>query len=160
MIRPAIADDANAICALWNNVIRTTTITFTTVEKTHDEIAAMIQERPVFVAEHIGAVMGFASYGPFRSGPGYRFAAEYTIYLDEHVHGQGVGASLLSAIEASAIGAGIDTLIAGIDGGNAQAQRFHAKHGFQNVALMPSIGEKFGARHDLVLMQKKLQLVH
>ncbi len=156
MIRGAVLSDVEGILDIWNTVIRESTITFTTVQKTKAELDAWIKDRPVFVIDQDGQIMGFASYGPFRVGPGYRFVAEHSIYLSEAAQGRGLGAELLSVIEHSAVKSGIDVLIAGCDGGNAQAQRFHEKQGFTHVALLPGVGEKFGARHDLVLMQKKL----
>lgn len=158
MIRDARVDDVSAIRAIWNDVIATSTITFTTVEKTDADIEGLLALRPVFVAEDAGQVIGFASFGAFRGGPGYRFVAEYTIYLNESHHGRGFAEALLESVEKRASLDGIDTLIAGIDGGNGRAQQFHKKNGFSHVGLLPGVGEKFGARHDLVLMQKKLNV--
>jgi L-amino acid N-acyltransferase YncA len=47
-------------------------------------------------------------------------------------------------------------MVAGIDGSNTSSIRFHERLGFFEVARMPEIGEKFGHRLDLVLMQLML----
>ena len=70
-VRPAGPGDAEAICGLVNRLIRNTTVTFNSVEKTADEIRALIGAGgPCWVTEagtEAGArVVGYASTG--RSG--------------------------------------------------------------------------------------------
>ncbi len=48
---------------------------------------------------------------------------------------------------------GKHVMVAGIDGDNTGSIRFHERLGFFEVGRMPGIGEKFGRRLDLVLMQ-------
>jgi len=157
MIRPASDKDAEHIAAIWNAVIATSDATFTSEPKLSGDIDKMLRTRPVFVAETQGAVAGFASFGPFRGGPGYRFVAEHTIYLAQAAQGRGRGRQLMAALEEAAKGQQIDTLVAGIGGGNQVAIAFHAALGFREVGRMPGLGAKFGRRHDLVLMQKNLK---
>lgn len=156
MIRPASDKDAEHIAAIWNAVIATSDATFTSEPKALENINDMLKTRPVFVAEAQGAIAGFASFGPFRSGPGYRFVAEHTIYLAPAAQGRGLGRQLMAALEAAALGQQIDTLIAGIGGANQAAIAFHAALGFREVGRLSGLGAKFGRRHDLVLMQKNL----
>jgi L-amino acid N-acyltransferase YncA len=47
-------------------------------------------------------------------------------------------------------------LVAGIDATNTGSIDFHARLGFREVARMPGVGEKWGQRLDLVLMQLDL----
>ncbi|THH35795.1 N-acetyltransferase family protein [Aliishimia ponticola] len=156
MIRRATPQDAEAITAIWNPVIRDSTITFTTVQKTPEEIAQMIEARPVFVAAPAGQVAGFASFGPFRGGPGYTHVAEHTVMVAPGAHGQGIGRALIRAVMAEAKGRSIDILVAGISGDNAAAVEFHTALGFEIVGKMPGVGRKFGDVLDLVLMQKNI----
>lgn len=82
MIRPALAVDAAALCDIWNPAILTSTATFTTLPKTQQDLRDMIVERPCLVAQSAqGVVLGFATYGPFRSGPGYVGVAEHSVYV-------------------------------------------------------------------------------
>ncbi len=156
-LRAARLGDAPGIAEIWNSVIRSSAATFTTAEKGHSDIEALIGAGPVFVLEESSKIMGFAYFGAFRSGPGYRFVAEHSIYLAPVAQGRNLAAKLLRALETEAISRGIDVLIAGMWAGNEAAQRFHAKMGFVKVAHLPGVGEKFGDRHDLVLMQKSLK---
>lgn len=156
MIRDACSSDASEIAMIWNAVIEETSATFTTELKTFDEVASLIDQGPTLVVENDGAVAGFARFGPFRSGPGYRFVAEHSIYLARSEQGGGQGRTLLATLEARAREAGIDTFVAGIGGENVGARAFHEAMGYVQVGVLPSLGEKFGRRHDLVFMQKAL----
>ena len=158
MIRPARAADAAAIAEIWNAVIRESTATFTTALKTETALAALIAERgPAFlVAERAGRLLGFVTYGPFRSGPGYAPSREHTIHLAEGAQGQGVGRALMAAIEAQARREGVHVMVAGVSGENASGIAFHARLGYAEVGRMAQVARKFDRWLDLVLMQKIL----
>ena len=153
MIRAAVPGDAGALRTIWNHVIGSSTATFTTVEKTHEDLVTLIAERPVLVCED---GRGFATYGPFRSGPGYAHVAELTILLAPNATRQGLGTALLRALEDHARAQGLRVLVAAICGENTAALALHRKCGFEKTAHMPGVGRKFGRDLDLVLMQKNL----
>lgn len=161
MIRPARPDDAAAIVAFWNPLIRDTMVTFNPVEKTAAEVADSIRAKAAaghgfLVAEDAGTVVGFASYGQFRAGAGYARAMEHTIILSPAAHGRGIGRALMTGIEDHARAAGVHSMIAGVSGGNPAGRAFHAALGYAEVAVVPEVGWKFGRFWDLVLMQKLL----
>lgn len=154
MIRAAEAGDVEKIATIWNAVIRDTTATFTTTEKTTADVEAMLNSAyPVLVLDD-GS--GFATFGPFRNGPGYARTMEHSIHLAPEARGRGQGAGLLAALEAIAITREIKVLIAAIAGENEVAQRFHRRVGYAQSGRLPKVGWKFGRWHDLVLMQKFL----
>lgn len=160
-IRPATPDDCAVIAAIWNPLIRDTLVTFTTVEKTAAGLAVLLGEKaaaghPFLVAVLDGAVLGFATYGPFRAGPGYARTMEHTIILSTRARGQGLGRALMLRLEDAARAAGVHSLIAGVSGGNPDGRAFHAAMGYDTVAVVPQVGTKFGRWFDLVLMQKFL----
>ncbi|SEW24041.1 phosphinothricin acetyltransferase [Cognatiyoonia koreensis] len=155
MIRPATADDAPAVRTIWNTLIRETTVTFNSIGKTEAEVAAFLENGPVFVAD-IGGVCGYASFGPFRAGVGYQRIAEHSIVLTDDARGKGLGRGLMNAIAEQAESQGINSLIAGVSGENTAGQAFHAHLGFNQVGYIPEAGYKFGRYIDLVLMQKRL----
>lgn len=160
IIRPARPEDAGAIIAFWNPLIRDTLVTFNPVEKTEAEVADSIRAKAAaghgfFVAEDAG-ILGFASYGQFRAGAGYARAMEHTIILAPEGRGRGVGRALMAAIEDHARAQGYHSMIAGVSGGNPEGRAFHAAIGYAEVAVVPQVGWKFGRFWDLVLMQKLL----
>lgn len=164
MIRPARPDDAAAIVAFWNPLIRDTLVTFNPVTKSVDEVARSITEKAAaghgfLVAEDDaaeGVILGFASYGQFRAGAGYARSMEHTIILAPLAHGRGIGRALMAGLEAHARSGGVRAMIAGVSGGNPQGRAFHAAIGYREVAIVPQVGWKFGRYWDLVLMQKLL----
>jgi len=156
-VRAALAQDAGAICAIHNAVIRDTAITFTTAERTPDEVAALIAGgQPHWVTEGAGGVVGFATFFPFRKGPGYAHTFEHTVLIAPEGQGRGAGRGLMAALEAGVRAAGGHTLFAGVSGENAAGVAFHAALGFREVVRLREVGWKFGRWHDLVLMQKFL----
>lgn len=161
MIRSAHSGDAEAIAALWNPYILDTAVTFNAVPRSATELAALISQRQLaghafLVAEAEGALQGFASYGPFRSGSGYARTMEHSIFLAPGANGKGLGRALMAALEDHARSAGNRSLIGGISAENPQGQAFHAALGFTEIAILPEVGFKFGRWMDLVLMQKFL----
>ncbi|NOD34662.1 MULTISPECIES: GNAT family N-acetyltransferase [unclassified Ruegeria] len=157
-VRPARPADALAIAEIANQIIRETLVTFTTDTRSAESIAEDIRARgPGFlVAEIEGRVVGFATFGPFRSGPGYAHSCEHSIQLAPEARGQGVGRALMVALEKAARAKGVHVLVAGISSANPSAVAFHAALGFEQVGVMPQIGYKWGQWLDLVLMQKIL----
>ncbi|WP_071672775.1 GNAT family N-acetyltransferase [Nioella nitratireducens] len=156
MIRPARPQDAAAIAAIWNPVIRDTTVTFTTAEKSLQGLAEAIASQAFLVAETGGQVTGFATCSPFRSGPGYARTMEHSIHVCATARGSGVGRRLMDALETHARSKSVHSLIAGISGENTGAIAFHTALGFAHVGRLPQVGWKFDRWLDLVLMQKVL----
>lgn len=157
MIRPAVKDDFPQIAKIWNQIIRDTAATFTNAEK---EVAELVQAnaagRPFFVAEQDGKVVGLATYFPFRSGPGYARTKEHTIQLAPDARGKGFGRGLMEAVEDHARDAGVHTIWAGISSENPDGKAFHAALGYEEIAVLPEVGRKFGRWMDLILMRKVL----
>lgn len=158
IIRPARPEDAEAVMALVNDVIANTTITFTTelksLQTVQDDIAA--RGRAFLVVEVDGVAAGYASYFPFRGGPGYARTKEHSVALGPQVRGRGAGRALMAALEAVARREGVHSLIAAVSGENPAGRAFHAAIGFAEIAVLSEVGFKFDRWIDLVLMQKRL----
>ncbi|HWL55040.1 MAG TPA: GNAT family N-acetyltransferase [Paracoccus sp. (in: a-proteobacteria)] len=161
MIRPAMPEDFPAILAFWNPMIRETTVTFSSEEKTVPGLERMIGARRAagrefLVAEADGAVLGLATYDQFRGGNGYLHAMEHTIILAAGARGRGTGRALMAAIEDHARAGGAHTMVAAVSGENEAGIAFHRALGYELVGRMPQSGRKFGRWLDLVLLQKIL----
>jgi len=159
ILRPARAGDAEAICAIQNPIIRDTLITFTTVLRTPEAVAAEITEKGAafLVAEIDGQVAGFASFGEFRKGPGYAATREHSVNLAPDARGRGVGQALMARLEHVAAAQGVHVLIGGVSGANPAGIAFHERIGFTCTGRLPGVGFKQGQWLDLVLMQKHLR---
>ena len=159
-IREATPEDAAAICAIWNPVIRDTGITFNSIEKTEADVEALIAEKKeqgytFFVADEDG-VKGFGTYGQFRGGVGYGRTGEHSIILGPDARGRGLGRALMAAIEAHAKAQGFHSMFAGVSGENPAGVQFHAALGYREITTLQEVGFKFGRWFDLTLMQKML----
>lgn len=159
--RPVREGDFGTILEIWNPIIRDTTVTFSSEEKTPESLAAMIAERrgagrEFFVAEEDGRVLGFASYSQFRGGNGYVHAMEHTVILGPGTWGKGHGRALMAAVEGHARERGGHTMHAGVSGENTAGVAFHERVGYRKVGVIPEAGRKFGRWLDLVLLQKIL----
>lgn len=160
IIRPASHADADAICEIWNRVIRETGITFASVEKSPQDVCDMIDARkalgfPFLVLEN-NSVRGFASMDYFRGAGGYAQTAEHSIVLASDAWGQGAGRAMMTALERDAKAAGIHSLIGAVSAENMAGLKFHAALGYREVGRLYEVGRKFDRWFDLVLMQKML----
>jgi L-amino acid N-acyltransferase len=161
-IRPAEPTDLPSLAAIQNALIGSTTYEWTeapyTVEDREAWLAAHRRDGdPVLVDGD--DVVGFAAYSDFRDTrrwPGYRFTVEHSVHVAASHQGAGVGRALMAALTDHARRAGKRVMVAAIDGSNTGSISFHARLGFVQVARMPGVGEKWGRRLDLVLMQLEL----
>lgn len=162
LIRAAFPEDARAVAAIWNPIIRDTAITFWPVERSESEIAAIIRNRqaaghPFLLSlDDAGKVTGFGSYSQFRAGDGYARCMEHSINLAPEARGTGTATTMLTALEDHARSAGHRLMIGGITASNEVSIRFHARMGYAEWGRIPAAGWKFGRFHDLVLMGKDL----
>jgi phosphinothricin acetyltransferase len=161
IVRPAKPSDVDHIVAIYNDVMATTpTIWSETPDSVEERLqwleAKEVAGHPVLVAESEGRVLGFVSAGPFRPWPGYVNTIEHSIHVYRASRDRGVGSALLAALESELREAGAHVMVAGIDAENLGSIRFHARHGFVEVARMAEVGRLRGDWRDLVLMQKIL----
>lgn len=161
-IRDATEADVPAIAHILNAAIETSTADWEVLPQSLVERRVWLAARqraghPVIVAD-AGAdgVVGWASYGPFRSRTGFALTVEHSVYVAEQARGGGVGGALLDELIARATTAGMHVIVGGLDADNTDSLRFHARHGFITVGRMPEVGHKFGRWLDLVLVQRVL----
>lgn len=160
-IEAAGESDLAAIAAIYNEVLATSTAIFshlpTTLAERREWWAARRQQGyPVLVARDASGVAGFASFGDFRAGPGYRFTVEHTVHVRADARGHGAGTALLTALLARAAALGKHVMIGGVDASNAASIRFHERLGFVQTALLQEVGHKFDRWLDLVFMQRRI----
>jgi L-amino acid N-acyltransferase YncA len=158
IVRAARAVDAAAICDILNPIIRHSTVTFTTEERSAESVAEDIRIRgeAFLVAADGDAVIGFATYGSFRGGPGYARTAEHSVHVASTARGRGAGRALMAQLEQVAAARGIHVMVAGVSGSNPGAVAFHRALGYEISGRMPEVGYKNGQYLELVLLQKRL----
>jgi len=157
-IRPAVDDDLADILLIYNQAIEKTTAVFEyrahTIDMRREWFRAKAAgSRAVLVAVESGTILGFASYGPFRAWPAYKYSEELSVYVEEQARGRGIGTALVEALVAHARARDLHVLIAGITADNVASLRLHEKLGFVEVAHIREVGYKFGRWLDLKLLQ-------
>jgi phosphinothricin acetyltransferase len=159
-IRPASSRDLTAITGIYNEAVRTSTATFDTEPKTSAEQEAWLaghgSVHPVLVAEEGGAVVAWASLGPWSDRCAYSDAVEDSVYVDEACRGRGIGRRLLEAILQEAVRAKHHTLLARVCAESVPSLRLHEALGFRQAGLLKEVGFKFGRRLDVVILQRML----
>jgi phosphinothricin acetyltransferase len=158
MIRQAAEADLAEILVIYNDAVEHTTAVFEYRPHTLDMRREWFRAKqaaafPVFVAIDGERVIGFATYGPFRAWPAYKYSVELSVYVDAAARCRGVGTDLVRAVVADAQRRDLHAIMAGITSDNDVSLRLHKRLGFVEVAHIPQVGYKFGRWLDLKFLQ-------
>lgn len=158
VIDEATIDDVPGILSIYNEVLANSTAIYADHPVDLENRVAWFEARrregfPVLVARDDAGIAGYASFGSFRSFPGYRYTVEHSIHIRADVRAQGLGRRLMEALIPRARALGMHAMIAGIDAANEGSIRFHEQFGFKRVATFPEVGRKSGRWLDLACLQ-------
>ena len=98
-------------------------------------------------------LLGFSSYGSFRSRPAYKYSVEHSVYVRSDNRGKGLGTILLKEIVKYAGDQDYHVLVGGIDASNIESIKLHEKEGFVFCGTIKQSGFKFGKWLDLSFYQ-------
>jgi L-amino acid N-acyltransferase YncA len=160
-IRDATNADVPAILAIYNDVVTNTTAIYDERVSTLDERQAWFDARrrkgwPVLVADLEGQVVGFSSFGEWRSRWGYRYTVEHSVHVRADCRGRGHGRALIEALFPRAVTMGMHMMMAHIDSAAAASLRLHEKLGFTRIGTFREVGRMHGGWLSVVAMQKEL----
>ena len=150
---------AAAILDIFNDAIENSTALYEYRPWTSATIAAWFEAKQqgrypiVGIVDEQDRLLGFASYGPFRMRPAYKYSVEHSVYVHPDHRGAGVGRSLLALIIERAREAQYHNLVAGIDRDNAVSIALHERFGFEPCGVVRHAGFKFGRWLDLAFYQ-------
>ncbi|MGA3156909.1 MAG: N-acetyltransferase family protein [Steroidobacteraceae bacterium] len=161
ILRPAAHADLAGITAIYNEVIASSTAIYSYVPVTLEDRTQWLSAReqqgyPVLVAADGSEILGFSTFGDWRSWPGYRFTVEHSVHIQAAHRGQGIGKALVQALFPLALALDKHVMIGGIDAANQASIRFHERLGFVPTGEIREVGHKFGRWLDLVFMQRLL----
>lgn len=162
IIRDASDADIPAITAIYNDAVVNTVAVWN--DETVDEAnrRQWLQEHrapgtcALVAVTDAGDVLGYATYGEFRSFDGFRHTVENSVYVDGNRRAGGVGTGLMKALVDRARADGMHVMVAAIESGNAASIRMHEKLGFGHRGTLRQVGTKFGRWLDMTLMQYDL----
>ncbi len=163
LVRAAGLDDAEAIRAIYNLEVETSTATFDLVPRTLGEQQAWIAARSgahaTLVAVVDGAIIGFSALSPYKDRPAYRTTVEDSVYVRRDHHGQGIGRVLLGAALETARAKGFHSVMARVEASRTPSIRLHESCGFRLVGIERQVGRKFNRWLDVALLQCLLEEV-
>lgn len=148
-----------AILAIFNDAIANSTALYDYRPRVADNMVTWFAAKaqgnyPVIgIESDAGELMGFASYGPFRAWPAYKYTVEHSIYVDNRFRGRGLGRALLKAAIDAAEKQDYHVMVGGIDAANAVSIGLHQSLGFTHSGTVRHAGYKFGRWLDLAFYQ-------
>jgi phosphinothricin acetyltransferase len=157
LIRPATSADLSSISTIYNYYVANSTCVWTTTPCSETERAVWYQEHgasmPVLVAESGGRMVGWGALGTFRTAYTLAGTLEDSVYVHHDFHRRGIGSRLLTELINAARRAGLRSILANISADQTPSIRLHEKFGFQKVAHLRQVGQKFNQRFDAVYLQ-------
>ncbi len=156
-LRQAIENDLPAIVAIYNSTIPSRMVTADTTPVTVESRVAWFHEhnpqnRPIWVVEDGGIILGWLSFSSFYNRPAYHATAEISIYIAEESRGKGIGKKLLSKAIEECPKLGITTMLGFIFGHNEPSLRLFLKYNFERWGFLPKVAILDGIERDLVIL--------
>lgn len=158
-VRPARAEDADAICAIYNEGIEDRATLETeprTTEERRSWLAARDARHPVVVVESDGGVIGWASLNVFNAREAYRHVADISVYVARTSRGMGAGTALLQHLVGLGREIGFHKLVLAGFPWNAASVALYLRLGFREVGVYREQGLLDGRWVDVVLMERLL----
>jgi L-amino acid N-acyltransferase YncA len=157
-IRPAQNSDIPAIREIYNHSIENTTSVYSYEGFSEERMERWYLDKvesdlPVMVSVEDGVITGYATYGPFRNWPAYKFTVEHSIHIHVDYRRKGLAKQLLIALIDHAKRNGLHAMIGGIDADNDGSISLHESLGFKVVGHLPQVGYKFDRWLDLKFLQ-------
>jgi phosphinothricin acetyltransferase len=161
MIRDATEADAEAIARIYNQGIEDRVATLETEPRSAEERRQWLADRsarhPVLVACRGDGVVGWASLNRFNPRAAYDHVADISVYVDRAARGQGVGDTLLQALELRAREIGFHKLVLAAIPFNEAGLRLYQRRGFRTVGIYHEQGLLDGRWVDTIVMEKLLR---
>jgi L-amino acid N-acyltransferase YncA len=105
------------------------------------------------------AVLGWAALAPYSARPCYSGVAEDSVYVGWAARGRGLGTALLEELVRRSEEVGVWTIQAGILAGNDASIALHERCGFRIVGARERIAMKRGTWRDVVVMERRSDLI-
>ncbi|MDQ7093579.1 N-acetyltransferase family protein [Desulfosporosinus sp. PR] len=162
MIREAIEKDLKDILEIYNDAILNTTSVYDYKAHTLDDRIQWYEKKkqdgyPLLVFEKREKVVAFATFGPFRAWPAYKYTIEHSVYVHKNHRKEGIATKLIREIIKIANEREYATLVAGIDATNESSLKMHEKMGFKPSGVIKKAGFKFAKWLDLAFYQLALE---
>ena len=159
LLRDLRPDDWPEVARIFEEGIRTGNATFETEVPSWEAWDATHLPAHRLVAERDGQVVGWIALVPVSPRECYAGVAEVSAYVGEEARGKGVGSALLAAVIDSSERAGIWTLQTGVFPENDVSLRLLQRFGFRVVGTRERIGRLHGVWRDVVLVERRSEVI-
>ena len=158
-VRHLRPEDWPEVSRIFGEGISTGNATFETEVPSWQEWDAAHLGEHRFAAEGGGRVLGWIALAPVSSRKCYAGVAEVSAYVGEGARGKGLGTELLAALVESSERAGIWTLQTGVFPENERSLGLLQRFGFRTVGTQERIGRLHGVWRDVVLLERRSEVV-
>jgi L-amino acid N-acyltransferase YncA len=156
VVEPMTDADGPAVLDIYGQGIASGNATFETVVPAWRAWTASHRRDCRLVARLDGRVVGWTAVARYSSREVYAGVAWESVYVDVGTRGRGVGRALLEALIPETEGAGIWTLIAGVQANNPASLALHERVGFRRIGVQERIGrDPSGIWRDVVLLERR-----
>jgi phosphinothricin acetyltransferase len=159
MVRDLRRDDWPEVARIFREGIETGNATFETEVPSWEEWDATHLPEHRFVAVRDGGVVGWTALLPISSRECYAGVAEVSTYVTAEARGEGIGAELLTAVIDSSERGGVWTLQTGVFPENEVSLRLLRRFGFRVVGTRERIGQLHGIWRDVVLLERRSEVI-
>ena len=163
-VRAGAETDLTALTDLYNHYVRETAITFDTEPFSPAQRRPWLLSHPkdgphrlLVAQDDDGALLGYATSGPFRPKGAYATSVETSVYCAPDAAGRGVGTLLYGALFAALADEDVHRAYAGIAQPNEASARLHARFAFRHIGTFAQVGRKFDRYWDVAWYQKDLR---
>ena len=157
-MRDLLPLDWEEVAAIYAEGISTGVASFETETPSWEAWDAAHSEIRI-VAELDGRPAGWCALSPTSDRHCYRGVAEESVYVAGWAQGRGVGRALLEEVVARSEAAAIWTLQAGIFPENKPSLRLHLGCGFRLVGVRERLGESDGVWRDVLLLERRSEVI-
>jgi L-amino acid N-acyltransferase YncA len=156
-VRRATADDSQSIVRIYNEGIADRIATFETNPYTEAQVRAWFERpHPIVVVERDGAIIAFAAAQPSSLRACYARNAEFSVYVQRDVRGQGAGRVAMRALAAILREMRFNKLVSHVFVDNEASLRMLRGVGFRDVGTLARHGDLEGRWCDVVVMEMLL----
>jgi phosphinothricin acetyltransferase len=156
-VEPMTAEDGQAVIAIYEEGIATGVATFDVAPPDWRRFNATHPKECRLVArDRDGTVLGGTALSSWSGREVYSGVVWESVYVAAAARGRGVGRALLDALIPATEGAGIWTVIAGVQANNSASIALHEAAGFRRIGHQEGVGrDASGAWQDVILFARR-----
>jgi L-amino acid N-acyltransferase YncA len=152
--------DASSVLAIYQAGLDTGQASFETTAPDWAGFDAGRRPEHRFVAVDGDDLLGWVAVSPVPTRAVYGGVVEHSVYVAPTARGRGVGRRLLDTLIDSTEAGGIWTIQSGIFPENEASLALHRAAGFRAVGIRERIARHHGVWRDVVLMERRSQLIN